>query len=100
MNNEKVLLSQAAVQQTHRQEKQEALAKRQRKIAYAKLSKHICATVYDVFPELQESIDSNSGKIPYEVLEQIEDIKLILRYFSTHSRVLDSLRTGVLGVDV
>lgn len=99
MNNEKVLLSQAAVQQTHRQEKQEALAKRQRKIAYAKLSKHICATVYDVFPELQERIDLNSGEIPCEVFERIEDIRLILRFFSTHPRILDSLRTGVLCAD-
>ena len=99
MSNQKVLLGQAATQQIHRQEKQEALAKQQRRKAYAKLSKHICATIYDVFPELQESIDSNSGEIPHEVLGRIEDIKLMLRYFSTHPRVLDSLRTGVLGTD-
>lgn len=100
MNNRKILLDQATVQQLHRQEKQLAFEKQQQKKVCAKLSHQICAAVYDVFPELQESIDSNSGEIPYEALERIEDIKLVLRYFSTHPRVLDSLRTGVLSTNV
>ena len=96
MDNKEVLLNQASIQQIHRQEKQEALAQRQQKKAYAKLCKQICVAVFDAFPKLQESIDSNSGEIPCEALEQVKNIKLVLQYFSTHPRVLDSLRSGIL----
>ena len=98
MNNKKARLDQISAQQLRRQEKQLAFEKQQQKKAYAKLNKQICAAVYDVFPELKTSIASNSGELACEVLEQIENIKLVLQYFSTHPRVLDSLRTGVLPI--
>lgn len=63
------------------------------------MSKHICAKVYDIYPELINDYDFNSGEIPDEALDKIEDIALVLRYFANHPRVLDSLKTGVLSVN-
>ena len=89
-------LDNTVIQQRHRQEKLEALDKQRRKKGYAKLSKQICSAVYDVFPSIEEKCDLCSSNIPDEILEQIDDIKLVLRYFSTHPRILESLRTGIL----
>lgn len=99
MSSKKTWSNQDAIQLQHRQEKQEALEKQKRRKSYTKLNHQICAAVYDVFPELREGYDPLSGEITPETAERLAEITFVLRYFATHPRVLQSLKSGVLSKD-
>lgn len=96
MSSKKAQSNRDVAQLQHRQEKQEALEKQMRRKSYAKLNHLVCAAVHDVFPELKEGYDPLSGEITPETAERIAEITFVLRYFSTHPRVLKSLQLGVL----
>ena len=83
----------AEQQKQHRQERNAALQKRQHKKAYASLCRHICAAVFDAFPELCTNDALSSGKLSDELVAQVEDIKLVLCYCATHPRFLANLKS-------
>ena len=58
--------------------------------------KQVCNLVYDVFPELDVLWAVNPTKDNPTFKQKLDDISVVLRYFATHPRILESIRTGML----
>ena len=59
-------------------------------------NKQICNLVYDVFPELDVLWAVNPTKDNPKFKQKLDDISVVLKYFATHPRILESIKTGML----
>lgn len=59
-------------------------------------NKQICNLVYGAFPELDVLWAVNPTKDNPKFKQKLDDISVVLRYFATHPRILDSIRAGML----
>ena len=86
-------------QKQHSREKQENLSQKSGRKSYARLNKLICDGVFEIFPELKSMWDPYDEDANIIVKEKLEDIFLVLQYFSGRPQVLKSLKTGALQIN-